>query len=468
MLIKSHGLCMLSDAGSVFLAYIMTFIALYGTLPSGFRWYGLLIMFGIYLLSVMMARKQYSPEEGTAETFSGVLQQTMYMALFLAVFLLFFERNTLEVRTFFVLQICFLAVCLNLGRMYCKAVIFNYYSKEKNKTRLVIFSNRTNALNTMRRLARSNLYQYELTALAIVDGESGQTELNLIRHGRHGTSMEEVSEPAEEYLKRQAVDEVLLSLPDSSSGYISSLLKTLQSMGIVAHVSADSLGLSEEAKQVGELGNYRVLTYGARIFTPAELFIKRAMDILGAAVGLLFTGILSIAVAPAILLESPGPVIFKQTRVGKNGRKFFIYKFRSMYVDAEERKKDLMEQNEMKGLMFKMKDDPRITKVGKFIRKTSIDEFPQFLNVLKGDMSLVGTRPPTVDEFEQYEEHHKRRLSLKPGITGLWQVSGRSGIQDFEDVVRMDLEYIDHWSVWLDIKILFQTVCVVFLRRGAV
>lgn len=126
-----------------------------------------------------------------------------------------------------------------------------------------------------------------------------------------------------------------------------------------------------------------------------------------------------------------------------------------------------MEKNEMNGLMFKIKDDPRITKIGRFIRKTSIDEFPQFFNVLKGDMSLVGTRPPTVDEFEQYEEHHKRRLSLKPGITGMWQVSGRSDIQDFEDVVRMDLEYIDNWSVWLDIKILIQTVFVVFSHKGA-
>ena len=126
-----------------------------------------------------------------------------------------------------------------------------------------------------------------------------------------------------------------------------------------------------------------------------------------------------------------------------------------------------MKQNEMDGLMFKMKDDPRITKVGKFIRKTSIDELPQFFNVLRGDMSLVGTRPPTVDEFERYEEHHKRRLSLRPGITGMWQVSGRSDIQNFEDVVRLDLEYIDNWSVWLDIKILFQTVFVVLLHRGA-
>ena len=138
-------------------------------------------------------------------------------------------------------------------------------------------------------------------------------------------------------------------------------------------------------------------------------------------------------------------------------------------MDAEERKKELMKQNKVKdGMMFKMDHDPRIIKgVGNFIRKTSIDEFPQFFNVLKGDMSLVGTRPPTLDEFMQYEEHHKRRLSLKPGITGMWQVSGRSEIQNFEDVVKLDLEYIDNWSIWLDIKILLQTVLVVLMHRGA-
>lgn len=138
-----------------------------------------------------------------------------------------------------------------------------------------------------------------------------------------------------------------------------------------------------------------------------------------------------------------------------------------MYVDAEERKKALMEQNKMDGFMFKMDNDPRITKVGKFIRKTSIDELPQFWNVLKGDMSLVGTRPPTIDEFEKYESHHKRRLSLNPGITGLWQVSGRSDIQNFEEVVKLDCEYIDNWSLWLDIKILFKTVGVVLTHKGA-
>ena len=138
-----------------------------------------------------------------------------------------------------------------------------------------------------------------------------------------------------------------------------------------------------------------------------------------------------------------------------------------MYKDAVEREKALMEKNERMGLMFKMTDDPSITKVGKFIRKTSLDELPQFFNILKGDMSLVGTRPPTVDEFKMYESYHKRRLSMKPGLTGMWQVSGRSDIEDFEEVVRLDLEYIDNWSIGLDIKIILKTISVIFKHKGA-
>lgn len=214
-------------------------------------------------------------------------------------------------------------------------------------------------------------------------------------------------------------------------------------------------------------GSYPVISFCAKTFEQNKMIIKRAIDIVGALIGLLVTAVVTIFVAPAILIESPGPIFFKQKRVGKNGRYFYMYKFRSMYRDAEERKKALMEQNEMKGLMFKMTDDPRITKVGRFIRATSIDELPQFFNVLKGDMSLVGTRPPTVDEFMQYAGYHKRRLSIKPGITGLWQVSGRSNIEDFEDVVKLDLEYIDNWSLALDIKILFKTVLVVFKKDGS-
>ena len=211
-----------------------------------------------------------------------------------------------------------------------------------------------------------------------------------------------------------------------------------------------------------------VITSSISFADPRQLMLKRGMDILGGIVGIILTALITVIFAPIIYIQSPGPIFFSQERVGRNGRKFKIYKFRSMYPDAEERKKELMAQNKMQGLMFKMDNDPRIIPIGHFMRKTSLDEFPQFFNVLKGDMSLVGTRPPTVDEYEQYEQHHKARLAAKPGLTGMWQVSGRSDIVDFEEVVELDKKYITGWNIGLDFKILFQTVKIVITGKGSV
>ena len=228
------------------------------------------------------------------------------------------------------------------------------------------------------------------------------------------------------------------------------------------------------------MGSYMVITTSMNYADSSKLFVKRLMDIAGGLVGCLATLLITIVVGPLIYISSPGPVFFAQERIGRNGRKFKMYKFRSMYMDAEERKKELMAQNKISdGLMFKMEFDPRIignkvlpdgthkTGIGQFIRKTSLDEFPQFFNILKGDMSLVGTRPPTVDEWEQYEPHHRARMPFRPGLTGLWQVSGRSNITDFEEVVKLDTKYIDEWSLGVDLKILVETVRSVFENDGA-
>jgi lipopolysaccharide/colanic/teichoic acid biosynthesis glycosyltransferase len=259
--------------------------------------------------------------------------------------------------------------------------------------------------------------------------------------------------------------------------YIDNLLK----MGITIHFSYSSL-IEEEGimQRTDKVGSYYVFTNSLKIVNSTSLAVKRLIDIAGGLVGCLLTGIIFIFIAPLIYIKSPGPIFFSQWRVGKNGRKFKIYKFRSMYMDAEERKKEYMAQNKMNGLMFKMDDDPRIIGsekkdkngrprgIGNFIRNTSLDEFPQFWNVLVGDMSLVGTRPPTVDEWEQYDESHRVRMCVKPGITGVWQVSGRSKITDFNEVVRLDTSYVRNWSVLLDIKIILKTIKVVLRSEGAV
>jgi exopolysaccharide biosynthesis polyprenyl glycosylphosphotransferase len=190
------------------------------------------------------------------------------------------------------------------------------------------------------------------------------------------------------------------------------------------------------------------------------------IDVVGVLFMLIFALPLMAAVAAAFVWESAGPILFKQTRVGRNGRRFVMYKFRSMVADAEKRKQELLHLNEMKGPVFKIRKDPRITRVGAFIRSTSLDELPQLLNILLGDMSLVGPRPPVPSEVEQYEAWQRRRLSVKPGLTGLWQVSGRNNV-DFEKWMELDLRYIDNWSLTLDFKILLRTVPVVLSRSGA-
>ena len=247
------------------------------------------------------------------------------------------------------------------------------------------------------------------------------------------------------------------------------MIKNFGIMGITIHIKLARVADDSSNQIVEKLEGYTVLSTSINMVSAGQLIFKRTMDICGGLVGMLLTGIIFVFVAPIIYIKSPGPIFFKQVRIGKNGKKFNIYKFRSMYMDAEERKKELMAQNDIKdGMMFKMDNDPRIIKgIGNFIRDYSLDEFPQFWNVLIGDMSLVGTRPPTVDEWEKYEMHHRSRLAFKPGLTGMWQVSGRSNITDFEEVVRLDTEYIKKWNPGLDIKILFKTVAVVLGKVGS-
>lgn len=268
-----------------------------------------------------------------------------------------------------------------------------------------------------------------------------------------------------DYIRTNVVDEVFIN--GNNIDRSEELAEELLEMGITVHFKLAHDSKLMPNKVVEKCGPYLVLTSSMRIATPRQLFMKRCMDIAGGLVGLFIAGIAFIIFAPIIKKQSPGPVFFSQIRIGKNGRQFKIYKFRSMYTDAEERKKELMAQNKMQGFMFKMEDDPRIFPIGKFMRKYSIDELPQFWNVLRGDMSLVGTRPPTLDEFEHYEAHHRARLSNKPGLTGMWQVSGRSKITDFEEVVSLDTAYISNWNLAMDVRILFKTIKVVLLGRGA-
>lgn len=266
---------------------------------------------------------------------------------------------------------------------------------------------------------------------------------------------------------QHTVDEVIFVLPKDFMGEVEPYLQGCEELGVTVRMLLDLYDLKLSKTYLSYVGSVPMLTFHTVTLNEGQMLVKRMMDIAGALVGLVITGIVTLVLAPVIKLDSPGPVFFRQQRVGQNGRIFWCYKFRSMYRDAEERMEELKGKNEMSGAVFKMKDDPRITRVGKFLRRTSLDELPQFYNVLKGDMSLVGTRPPTVDEVLSYEAYHRRRLSIKPGITGLWQVSGRNDIKDFEEIYQLDIKYIDTWSIALDIKIIAKTFAVVVSRNGA-
>jgi exopolysaccharide biosynthesis polyprenyl glycosylphosphotransferase len=272
----------------------------------------------------------------------------------------------------------------------------------------------------------------------------------------------------ERYLIDNRIDEVVIAYNHRSDFDYTIYMRICETMGLTIRLLMDMVEMPISQKFVSSIGTFPVITYHSVPMDKMQLFVKSVIDVVLSALAVLLTSPILLLTAIAIKLESPGPVFFRQKRVGMNGKEFKIIKFRSMYIDAEDRKKDLAALNKIgDARMFKIDDDPRVTKVGRFLRKYSIDELPQFINVLKREMSLVGTRPPTVDEVEIYESRHRRRLSIRPGITGLWQVSGRSDITDFETVVALDTKYIDEWSLGLDLRLLFLTVGVVFAKRGS-
>ena len=272
----------------------------------------------------------------------------------------------------------------------------------------------------------------------------------------------------EDLIHQSGIDQVYIMQRRSNQINIQPYLNMCMEMGVTVRIIMNSFRAGAAQTYVSSVGTYPILTYHMVSLNASERLIKRCIDIFGSIFGIILSSPIMLLTALAIKIESKGTVIFKQERVGQNGRHFYMYKFRSMCEDAEEKKAGLVGQNEMNGqFMFKIQNDPRITSIGRFIRKTSIDELPQFFNVLKGDMSLVGTRPPTLDEVELYERGHWRRMSIKPGITGMWQVNGRSSITDFDEIVELDTQYIDRWNVLLDFQILLKTVLQVFRKKGA-
>ena len=391
----------------------------------------------------------------------------------LAIFYLFLLQRGQNISRLTVI----LTVPIYLVLTYTVRELWKKFLRKKMKNggerKLLIITSKDVAKQVVSNMQRNNYARYSIAGVAVIDADWTDESIN-------GIPVVANEETVATYVCQEWVDEVLIVV-SKELAYPAELIEKLTETGVTVHLNFTNIINIEGKKQfIEKVGNYTVLTTSINYASASQLMLKRLMDIVGGLLGCILTVIVLIFVGPAIYIASPGPIFFAQERVGKNGKKFKMYKFRSMYMDAEERKAELMKDNKLgDGKMFKLDFDPRVignkilpdgthkTGIGDFIRRTSLDEFPQFFNVLKGDMSIIGTRPPLISETSLYEPHHHARLAIKPGITGMWQVSGRSDITDFEEVVRLDKEYIENWNIGLDLEILFKTVFVVLKKDGS-
>lgn len=413
-----------------------------------------------YLILITLVRRfAHVLKNGYLKELMTVIQLNILLGASMTMLLYLLKISDKYSRGFYIWTFIWGILLMYVGHLLYKKFAL-LHLRSKNRVRKVLI------LTSYKWIVASGAWQQklpmdcEVVGVILLDGIYRPEKLD-------GTLVLADKEEIYDYIRTHTVDEVLMSIDASVCPDIEEIVLNLQYMGIIVNLDMRLFEFQTRVRVARSFGSYQVLTYSSNVFDSNSVRLKRWIDVAGALAGLILTGILFLFVAPAIVLESHGPIFFTQIRVGRSGRRFRIYKFRSMGVDAEQRKKDLLKQNEMKGSMFKIEHDPRVTKVGKFIRKWSIDEFPQFWNVLMGDMSLVGTRPPTEEEFLNYTNEQKRRLTLKPGITGFWQINGRSDITDFEEIMKLDLAYIDEWWIGRDIKVLWKTIGVVLRRKGA-
>ena len=424
-----------------------------------------------FLVAIMCSSYKNVLRRGFYREFAETVKHICIVEAIVIVVMFSLKTSTSFSRTVFYIMAAIYVVISYIVRLLWRAYVKRKLEKYTGRPLLVITNkDRIEEIAKAKKLGK--YFPYNLAAMIVTD-EDLQGGIVC------GMNIVANMDNALEYISENNIEEVLID--DNEGAKVEALMEKLLLMGVVVHISlVQKLDMYGQSKYISKLGNDMVITTCINNASESELFIKRTMDIVGALVGCFITVILTIFIGPIIYIKSPGPIFFKQKRVGKNGKTFYLYKFRTMYLDAEERKAELMSQNKMKDeRMFKLDFDPRIIGskqlpdgtvkegFGNFLRKTSLDEFPQFFNVLGGSMSLVGTRPPTVDEWEKYEYRHRARLATKPGITGLWQVSGRSNITDFEEVVELDTKYISEWSVGKDIKIILKTIWVLIKRDGA-
>ncbi len=353
----------------------------------------------------------------------------------------------------------FMIVLLALGRALTLFIQAHLRRKGIGVRRTVIVGAGEVGRRVMRTLVARPDLGYEIVGYVDDNPDKGESSLGRIKGLGDLDQLSRI-------IDAEKVDEVIITLPWTYQRRILNILRECERRNVAARLVPDLFQMSLSRVEVSDLGGVPLIEVREIAFSPVALIVKRVMDFVGAAMGLLLGWPLLLLIAVAIKCDSPGPVFFKQERVGKNFKRFTIYKFRSMRVGAEEELESLKEAIGHDDVIFKMRDDPRVTRVGRFLRRTSLDELPQLINILCGEMSLVGPRPPIPAEVEQYQPWHMKRLTVPPGLTGLWQASGRSELT-FDEMVLLDLYYIEHWSPWLDIAIILRTIPKVLLGDGA-
>jgi exopolysaccharide biosynthesis polyprenyl glycosylphosphotransferase len=495
-LIETYGtffVDLITIAIAYFVARLLRIILPFGAqVTEETEWFPVYVLciLGCILYNLMMNRYEGFFQRGYFVEASEVLKYNFVQFAFLSTCVYLFRLELVFSRLmlgYFV--ICDIILCYVL-RVLFKAFIKATYSKGKGSEKILIVTDSKLLSKVMKNIQNDKGWSYEIVGAALTDGKTvadaekllGQAinrnediekeidDKNLLKGKNKKEFTPQIVAGREDLIEaaRQMPIDVVFFYCGQTEAEMDQWVQSFVLMGVRCYYCVQGMSFSVPCSGVGEFADFPVMCYNNEDRDWRMSIVKRVTDIVGSIVGLLITIILLPWIAIAIKIEdSKGPVFFSQTRIGKNGRRFRIYKFRSMYTDAEKRKQELMDQNEVQGPMFKMENDPRITKVGRFLRRTSLDELPQFWNIFKGDMSLVGTRPPTEDEFEQYNDYYRRRMSITPGLTGLWQVSGRSEVTDFNEVVKLDLQYIDNWSLGQDLKILIQTVGVVITGTGS-
>ncbi|MDO0824917.1 sugar transferase [Desulfosporosinus nitroreducens] len=424
---------------------------------TGETWSEYLVIFLIYLLTWIIGSNVYKVYQSrrfmSAWRELRQMLKSFFFSLAVSMILInLYNPNLLRNRFFFYFGA--FALCLTIGMHIVTRLILQAWREVGRNTRYVLILGGGTAAQLYLQKVRDN-------------PQLGYKVIGYIAPTKNGLTIPYLGDYSnlESIIRMNIVDLTVVTALITEKG-IQESIEILDIMGKTVAVLLDDIVTKVSRSRPMDFGGLSMVVYDSYPRRPWHEVGKRVMDVISSGIGLILLSPVFLIVGLAIKLTSKGPVIFTQERVGLNGRPFEMYKFRSMVFNAEELKERLADLNEMSGPVFKISNDPRVTAVGRFIRKTSIDELPQLFNVFKGDMSLVGPRPPLPSEVNLYNSKHRKRLAVRPGITCIWQISGRNEV-DFEAWMEMDAEYVDRWSLWMDVEILAKTVPVVLLRKGA-